>query len=729
MKIRLLSFAGLVLCMGLLVQTGATAQTSRSNASMRGPVLQSAPNAEQNDVQRQIIMPGAKSVVTSGDTISYCGNNSYGSSIGVNDNVTNIYWGVHFPASALAGRNSISDVQIYIPNGYGGNYTVDVYQGGTTAPQTLLYSESHNLTTGLGNWVSALNSPLAINNTMDLWIVFENADVTYPASGCAYVNDAQSDYISLDGSTWDHAYGDYNLAYSWMIRCITSANTASAIISISGPTTVVAGEPTTFTASTTSSDNIVWTLNGGTPSTATGNTATATWNAVGTYDIIATAGTIADTHTINVISCDAAITSYPYTMGFEIEESMDCFNYIDADNDGFNWDILSQGAPYSHTGNNAAASASYDNSEGALTPDNWMILPKMQLQAGGTYTLTWWQGIVDPDYYAEQYAVLVSTTGVATTDFTMLQQYTIADTDWVMQTVDLSAYAGQNIRIAFRHHGSTDEYYMLIDDITVSEAVAGQASISYECAGSGDGTVFDDQYGYQTSLCGSTMAYTSGTVVTLYMSPDECSQLSQLLVGGVDHTQDMTTTDGVNYEYTFTAQDNATVRVVFAAIQYTVTATAASLDGQGTGTVTGDGTYNCGSTATLTANAGAGSCFVRWSDGNTDNPRTLTVTNNITLQALFEMIVGIDAVENTTSVMLQPNPAVNYVDVVLSGLNGEALVQVIDLNGRIALERSVTVNGESTLRIDTQAAGLARGSYLVRVNCAGQTSVAKLVVK
>ncbi|MCR4828885.1 MAG: choice-of-anchor J domain-containing protein [Bacteroidales bacterium] len=727
MKTRVLSFASLVLAMGLLFQGHAMAQTTNRNAVRQGAVLQSAPNTAQNTTQRQIISSGTKAVVASGDTISYCGNNAFSSSIGVNDNTTNIYWGIHFPASALTGRNSISDVQIYIPTGYGGNYTVDIYQGGTTAPQTLVTSQSQTLT-ATNNWVSALSAPVAINNTMDLWIIFENADVTYPASGCTYVGDSESDYISLDGSTFDHSSSDYNLNYSWMIRCITSANTASPVIVVNGPTTVVAGMPTTFTASTNSSDNIVWTLNGGTPATATGASATATWNAIGTYDVIATAGTIADTLSINVISCDAAITEYPYTMGFEADEQTDCFVFLDADDDGNGWVIRTMDNSYVHSGTSAAGSASWNSTP--LTPDNWMILPKMHLQTGGTYTLTFWQGIIDPDYYAEQYSVLVSTSGVSTSDFTMLQQYTINDTNWLQKTIDLSAYAGQDIRIAFRHYGSTDEYWMLIDDIMVTEAIAGQANITYECAGSGEGTIFDDQYGYTTSLCGSTKPYDPGTSVTLQMSADDCSMLSQLIVGGVDHTQDLTTTDnGETYEYTFTAQDNATVRVVFAAIQYTVTATATSLDGQGTGTVTGDGTYNCGSTATLTANAGAGSCFVRWSDGNTDNPRTLTVTNNITLQALFEMIVGIDAVENTTAVMLQPNPAVNYVDVVLSGLNGEALVQVIDLNGRIALERSVTVNGESTLRIDTQAAGLARGSYLVRVVCAGQSTVAKLVVK
>ena len=56
------------------------------------------------------------------------------------------------------------------------------------------------------------------------------------------------------------------------------------------------------------------------------------------------------------------------------------------------------------------------------------------------------------------------------------------------------------------------------------------------------------------------------------------------------------------------------------------------------GTVSGDGVYQAGETATLTATPKDGYEFVRWSDGNTANPRTLTVTKDITLTAEFAKI-------------------------------------------------------------------------------------------
>lgn len=62
-----------------------------------------------------------------------------------------------------------------------------------------------------------------------------------------------------------------------------------------------------------------------------------------------------------------------------------------------------------------------------------------------------------------------------------------------------------------------------------------------------------------------------------------------------------------------------------------------SVSGNG-GTVTGGGTYDYGSSVTLTATPNAGYQFVRWSDGNTSQTRTLTVTSDITLTAIFEAV-------------------------------------------------------------------------------------------
>ena len=58
------------------------------------------------------------------------------------------------------------------------------------------------------------------------------------------------------------------------------------------------------------------------------------------------------------------------------------------------------------------------------------------------------------------------------------------------------------------------------------------------------------------------------------------------------------------------------------------------------GKVTGDGLYFLDSIATITATPYDGYTFMRWSDGNTDNPRTIQVTSDTTLTAEFAIEGG-----------------------------------------------------------------------------------------
>ncbi|MCQ2232869.1 MAG: hypothetical protein MJZ30_13585 [Paludibacteraceae bacterium] len=68
-------------------------------------------------------------------------------------------------------------------------------------------------------------------------------------------------------------------------------------------------------------------------------------------------------------------------------------------------------------------------------------------------------------------------------------------------------------------------------------------------------------------------------------------------------------------------------------VTYTVTLTSSPNVG---GSVTGGGSYEQGKVATISASANSGYRFVKWSDGVTTNPRTLTVTSNKTITAYFE---------------------------------------------------------------------------------------------
>ena len=74
---------------------------------------------------------------------------------------------------------------------------------------------------------------------------------------------------------------------------------------------------------------------------------------------------------------------------------------------------------------------------------------------------------------------------------------------------------------------------------------------------------------------------------------------------------------------------------------------------EGAGTVTGGGTYSYGSIVTLTVETNTGYEFLRWSDGFTNNPRTIIAEGDATYTAVFrafqyEITTGVDPVEGGT---------------------------------------------------------------------------------
>jgi hypothetical protein len=136
-----------------------------------------------------------------------------------------VYWGIRFPAADLAAYagQSLTKVGVFtdVDGDYGwtysGTYTVSVYQGGATAPGTLMSTASEYVPGDMAWHDITLATPVTIDATQDLWLTFYTPDIAYPMSGCDYVGNINSDFLSLDGTTWEHST-DYGLNYTWMIR-------------------------------------------------------------------------------------------------------------------------------------------------------------------------------------------------------------------------------------------------------------------------------------------------------------------------------------------------------------------------------------------------------------------------------------------------------------------------------------------------------------------------------
>jgi len=170
---------------------------------------------------------------------------------------------------------------------------------------------------------------------------------------------------------------------------------------------------------------------------------------------------------IATTSCATTAINLPFTETFNLTSgTRNCWTTIDADNDGFDWTTLTDG-----TGADQEAMLSYSFDNGtlaALTPNNWLVSPKLHSNAGSNVTMEWTVSSA-PSYPAEHYGVYVSTTTIDTNAFTMVDEWTISNGTAETKNIDLSAYAGQDFYVAFRHHNCTDQYVLKIDDVQIYE--------------------------------------------------------------------------------------------------------------------------------------------------------------------------------------------------------------------------------------------------------------------
>ena len=148
-----------------------------------------------------------------GNVMDYTDGGSFLSSIGYGGN-GEISWGVRYPENLLTGRNFVTNVSAYIKTA--GKYDLRIYQGGTNAPQSLIYEKSFNVNVTQSWYDFHLDQSAQIDKTKNLWVTFHCNGVNYPASYCPYVGDPNTHLIdggngwveiqtlaaSLDNVTW-----------------------------------------------------------------------------------------------------------------------------------------------------------------------------------------------------------------------------------------------------------------------------------------------------------------------------------------------------------------------------------------------------------------------------------------------------------------------------------------------------------------------------------------------
>lgn len=239
----------------------------------------------------------------------------------------------------------------------------------------------------------------------------------------------------------------------------------------------------------------------------------------------------------------------------DFEDDPQGWAFLDADGDGAVFGIyaaggMDEGGEVNTTGTNASlTSFSYLNGYGPLTPDNYAFMPLTKILPDAR--MEFYAAGFDPNYPAETFGVVVASSDGL--NINMIAQWT-SQHPYKHYSVDLSAYAGQEVYLGFRHFSSEAAYAICIDNITVTNAIwAGTASetayyhvyrsfngTDYELIGcpSGNATSYDDNDIH------SVNCYYKLTAINTIPGNETCESASAMAVDGI-HNYVSVITDAV----------------------------------------------------------------------------------------------------------------------------------------------------------------------------------------
>jgi hypothetical protein len=400
----------------------------------------------------------------------------------------------------------------------------------------------------------------------------------------------------------------------------------------------------------------------------------------------------------------------------------------DADGDGVPWFAY---GPSPHTGNASAASASWLGGS-VLTPDNWLISPQVTPTATNNF-LSWFAAAQDPDFPSDFYEVYVSTTGDDPADFTTsLFSETLVDDVWRVRRIDLSAYIGQNVYLAFRHHNSVDQFIMKIDDVryppkTTADANLPPLGISLNqtpsnCPSDSTGALFAILNGG-----GSIFLYTFVGVDTF------ATTNSQEVVQGLPAGNYIVQAED---HCGFTASDNIDIQSLNqlddASFQFAWD-TLCKLDSTSIGPVISGlagGTFTAGP-GLVFENSNTGKINVLSSlEGSyqvtytTNGPCPNTTTATIVIDGACSH-VSIDPLANQ-GLSVYPNPNQGSFFLYNEGNSREASIKVYNLQGQVVFRHNQMLMQGGRHAIDM--GDVAPGMYMIEVSSKGQTGIDRLLV-
>ena len=152
-------------------------------------------------------------------------NGNYDTGIGTGGS---IYWGIMFPAEDLGFYDGtvITKVAMFDHEYHDGN--ILIYYGGDNAPDMLIHSQPYS-GTGSKQFVEyTLTTPIPVDATTNLWIVFNNRNGSWPASCCKNTGNPNGRWMSTDGVNWADIATVPTMECTWMIRAYVTSEMKGA---------------------------------------------------------------------------------------------------------------------------------------------------------------------------------------------------------------------------------------------------------------------------------------------------------------------------------------------------------------------------------------------------------------------------------------------------------------------------------------------------------------------
>lgn len=131
-----------------------------------------------------------------------------------------LFWAIRFDAEDLVDYQGTTLTKVSLFDAGEGTYQLWIYEGGETAPRTLVRYDNMNLE-GSYTWHEHLIEPYEIPENELIWIVVGQQGLSRPAAACADMGHPNGRWVSMDGTTW-HDMHDYNVHYTWMLRAFVT---------------------------------------------------------------------------------------------------------------------------------------------------------------------------------------------------------------------------------------------------------------------------------------------------------------------------------------------------------------------------------------------------------------------------------------------------------------------------------------------------------------------------